>query len=104
MKDPRGRLRKSRPHQEWRPTAAYTLAGGAFHRAAPGTCPRPTSFIRSTMHDVNAEPLAHSQEEAHSGLYPAGSLQTEQREGTGEGQSQPCLERDTHEWWSGGHT
>ena len=46
------------------------------------------------MHDVNAEPLVHSQEEAHGGLDPAGSLQTEQRragrsreqrEGTGEG-------------------
>ena len=66
MKDPRGRLWKSRSHQEWLPTAAHTLTRGAFHRADPGTCPRPRSFIRSTVHDVNAEPLAHSQGEAHS--------------------------------------
>ena len=40
------------------------------------------------MHDVNAEPLAHSQGEAHSGLDPAGSLQTEQ--GTERG-AEPAL-------------
>lgn len=56
------------------------------------------------MHDVNAEPLAHSQEEAHGDLDPEGSLQTEQkrvgrsreqREGTGEGR-EPALPGGQH--------